>query len=613
MSTSSSSSPAVSETTSPSVVNIAAYRFVALDNLPDRRETLRSLCHQEELKGTILLSPEGINLFVAGSRSGIDRLLAEIREIPGLADIEVKESYSHEQPFERMLVKLKREIIAFGVENIEPGRYTSPKLPAEVLRDWLDNQREVVLLDVRNDYEVKVGTFKNALPIGVDHFRDFPAAVEQLPEEIRERPVVMFCTGGIRCEKAGPFMERAGFRHVYQLEGGILKYFEECGGAHYEGDCFVFDKRVAVDPQLKETPVTQCYACQEPLLPADQESPLYVPGESCPHCYQTPAERMRSQIETREAAICEHVTPLPGSVPYDNERPLSVPARFDGLSLIDFLTSYHPHISREEWEQTVLAGHIMLNHRPVGLDRIVRGGERYAHILPGWVDPPVNADIRIVHDDDALTVINKPAPLPMHPSGRFHRNSLESILNHVFHPLKLRPAHRLDANTTGVVVLSKTRYVAREVQPQFEQQTVRKVYLARVHGHPAWDRTLCEASIANQPGECGGRGIDPDGLPATTEFEVLERLEDGTSLVRALPRTGRTNQIRIHLWHLGHAIAGDPLYRRDGSFGQQQTLTPDDEPMCLHALEVTIQHPSTNESVTYRADAPSWARGTSRS
>ncbi|MCA9154732.1 MAG: pseudouridine synthase, partial [Planctomycetales bacterium] len=222
------------------VVNIAAYKFVRLPELKSLRERLRRVCNRWRLKGTILLSTEGINLFLAGSRSSIDRLLAELRAVPGLEDLDVKESFSQTQPFNRMLVRIKQEIIAFGVDGIDPANNASPKLSAAELKQWLDEGREVTLLDTRNDYEIKLGTFRNAVPIGVDHFRDFPAAVDRLPEPLKERPVVIFCTGGIRCEKAGPLMRDRGFRNVLQLEGGILKYFELCGGEHYDGDCFVF-------------------------------------------------------------------------------------------------------------------------------------------------------------------------------------------------------------------------------------------------------------------------------------------------------------------------------------------------------------------------------------
>lgn len=275
-------------------INISVYKFTPLDELTTWRERLQQVSRAGDLRGTILLSTEGINLFVAGTRVAIDTLLATLRAIPGLADLAPKESLSAGQPFNRMLVKIKKEIIAFGIEGIDPARRPSPKLPARTLKQWLDEGRPVTLLDTRNDYEIRLGTFRGAVAARIDHFREFPAAVKNLPAEMKERPVVMFCTGGIRCEKAGPFLEQAGFKHVHQLDGGILKYFEECGGAHYDGECFVFDRRVGVDSALRETNSVLCFNCQMPLLEAEQRDPRYVPDISCPHCADTPAAQARS-------------------------------------------------------------------------------------------------------------------------------------------------------------------------------------------------------------------------------------------------------------------------------------------------------------------------------
>lgn len=267
-----------------SFINFSAYKFTPLGDLPALKERLLAFTKERSLRGTILLSPEGINFFVAGVRLAMDALLIELRTVPGLEDLAPKESVSDEQPFNRMLVKIKKEIIAFGVEGIDPSRRPTAKLAAPTLKQWLDEGRPLTLLDTRNDYEVRLGTFQGAVPAGIDHFRDFPAAVGKLPEELKEQPLVMFCTGGIRCEKAGPFMEKAGFKNVFQLDGGILKYFEECGGAHYDGECFVFDRRVGVDHALQETNSVLCFNCQMPLLEAEQRSPHYVPDVSCPHC-----------------------------------------------------------------------------------------------------------------------------------------------------------------------------------------------------------------------------------------------------------------------------------------------------------------------------------------
>ncbi len=588
-------------------VNIAAYQFVVLDDLKRRREELRSVCIHLQLKGTILLTPEGINMFIAGTRETINELLIFLREDAAFEDLEVKESLSEEQPFERMLVKIKEEIISFGVEGINPLEYTSKRLPAKQLKEWLDSGKEVLLLDTRNDYEVRVGTFKNAVPIGVDHFRDFPEAVERLPEETKDLPVVTFCTGGIRCEKAGPFMEQAGFRDIYQLEGGILKYFEECGGDHYDGECFVFDKRVALDSNLNETDTTQCYACLEPLTVEDQKSEFYDPPHACPHCHETPEEKQRQLQQKRDGKLKAVTTPLPGSAPYDNVRPLNVLEKFDQMTLLEFLVGRHPHLGEDHWKSECEKGHIRRNGKPVAADRIVRAGYQFAHLEPATTEPDVNANITILHEDDALVVVNKPAPLPTHPSGRFNRNSLQWIMNKVYHPLRLRPAHRLDANTTGIVVFCKSRAISHELQPQFKNETVGKVYLARVQGTVEWETQVCQARISRDAVERGGRVIDEeDGLSAETQFERLQTFADGTTLLRVVPKTGRTNQIRVHLWHLGFPVVGDPLYLPERQLGDTQTREIG-EPMCLHALELSLTHPQSRELVKFFTPPPAWA------
>lgn len=265
-------------------LNVAAYKFVPLTGLPERRELLRTLTHDLGLKGTILLSREGINLFVAGKQAEVRLCLAHLTSDEEIGPLEVKESTSDTQPFSRMLVKVKEEIIAFGVPGIDPVNNGAKKISPAELKTWLDEGKPCLLLDVRNDYEIGLGTFENALPIGVDHFRNFPTAVKKLPLETKEQPIVMFCTGGIRCEKAGPYMQQVGFREIYQLSGGILKYFEDCGDAHYQGECFVFDKRVALNANLQETDTEMCFACQELLSLEDQKSPDYIIGVQCPYC-----------------------------------------------------------------------------------------------------------------------------------------------------------------------------------------------------------------------------------------------------------------------------------------------------------------------------------------
>ncbi len=586
-----------------SILNIAAYKFVSLEGLPERREVFRKMCRQCELRGTVMLSPEGINCFLAGAPESLRRWVQWLRGMEEFADIEVKESYSDHQPFNRMLVKLKKEIIAFGVEDIDPRRRTSPKLSAEELKRWLDEGRDVTLLDVRNDYEVKLGTFASAQAIGVDHFRDFPAAVDALPEDLKEKPVVMFCTGGIRCEKAGPLMQGKGFQNVFQLDGGILKYFETCGEAHYDGDCFVFDDRVALDPRLQPTKAAQCYACQAVLTPEEQQQPEYVVGQSCPYCYATPEQQMHRRIEKRHALLQQYTQPLPGSVAYVNRRPINVPARYDGRCLLDCVAEMHPHVSRESWQAIFDAGHLVQGDQRVEPQRIVRGGEQFLHVIPDTVEPAVDASIEILFEDEAIVAVNKPAPLPMHPCGRFNRNTLVSMLNQVYAPQVLRPAHRLDANTTGIVVLSRTQAFARQLQPQFQTTAVEKVYLVRCQGHPAEDAFVCEAPIGRNATNAGGRVVDPQGLAARTEFRVRLRAGDGTALLEARPITGRTNQIRVHLWHLGFPVVGDPVYLPEQRLGDTQTLDVRQTPMALHAWKLRFTSPLSGEVIELQAPA----------
>ena len=235
------------------IVNIAGYKFVLLDDLPARIAAVREVATAHALRGTVILAPEGINIFVAGTREGIDALLAYLHAVPEFADLVVKESLSTQQSFRRLFVKLKNEIIKLNRPDINPALSPAPRLSATTLRQWLDEGREVVLLDTRNQFEIDHGTFIGATSIGLDHFPRFTERMNDwvaTDHTLKDKTIVTFCTGGIRCEKAAPLMIQNGFSKVYQLDGGILKYFEECGGAHYEGNCFVFDERIALDATL---------------------------------------------------------------------------------------------------------------------------------------------------------------------------------------------------------------------------------------------------------------------------------------------------------------------------------------------------------------------------
>jgi len=270
-------------------VNIAAYKFVSFDDTAEKRPEFLARCDALSLKGTILLSPEGINLFVAGSRANIDQFLAWVRADVRFSDLEVKESLSDDQPFNKMLVKLKREIITMKHPLIKPELGRAPSVEPATLKRWLDqghddNGKPVVMMDTRNAFEVDVGTFDNTLDYRIEKFSEFPDVVAHHRNELEGKTVVTFCTGGIRCEKAAIHMKNIGYDSVYQLDGGILKYFEDVGGDHYTGDCFVFDHRTALNPKLEPSLPTTCGACNATVSPREQLAPAFVAGTSCPHC-----------------------------------------------------------------------------------------------------------------------------------------------------------------------------------------------------------------------------------------------------------------------------------------------------------------------------------------
>jgi UPF0176 protein len=233
------------------ILNIAAYKFVSLDDLQTLRETLKSRCVELQLKGTILLAHEGINFFLAGSEENVAAFKNQLIDDARFSGMAFKDSWSDDQPFGKLLVKIKQEIIPFGKPEINPAEKPAERLSARTLKAWLDEGRDVVLLDTRNAFEIKHGTFANARDFSIDHFRNFPRAIERADPRLKEKTIVTFCTGGIRCEKAAPYLLQQGYQKVYQLDGGILKYFEECGKAHFNGECFVFDERIALDADLK--------------------------------------------------------------------------------------------------------------------------------------------------------------------------------------------------------------------------------------------------------------------------------------------------------------------------------------------------------------------------
>lgn len=266
-------------------VNISGYQFIDLDsdNLTSIQNAMKTFCISQELTGTILLGQEGINSFLSGTREQID---AYYKALPTFGfTIVYKESPSECSPFDKMLVKIKREIVTLGHPDLRPQHETAPRLSPHEFHQWLtDKPKSFIILDTRNDYEVRLGKFKHSVELGIRRFREFPTAIEQLPEHYRDTPIVTVCTGGIRCEKAAPLMLRKGFKKIYQLEGGILKYLEEYGNHHYEGECFVFDKRMAVDENLRETSTVQCFICREPVTAQEQLSKDFCEGAYCPRC-----------------------------------------------------------------------------------------------------------------------------------------------------------------------------------------------------------------------------------------------------------------------------------------------------------------------------------------
>jgi UPF0176 protein len=286
----------------------ALYKFVELPNYSALQPSIHGACEAHHIKGTILLAREGINGTIAGKPDDIHAILNYLRTDAAFegkfANLEHKESYANEHPFYRMKVKLKKEIVTMGVPSVNPnntvGTYVKPV-------DWnaLISDPDVILLDTRNDYEVHIGTFKGAIDPKTTTFREFPEYVAQNLDKTKHKKVAMFCTGGIRCEKASSYMLEQGFDEVYHLQGGILKYLETVPEAQslWQGECFVFDQRVAVKHGLEVGEYDQCYACRMPLSPEELQSPHYTAGISCPHCYSSLTEEKKKSLTERQKQV----------------------------------------------------------------------------------------------------------------------------------------------------------------------------------------------------------------------------------------------------------------------------------------------------------------------
>lgn len=286
------------------IIIVSLYKFVTLDDYASLKSPLLKLMATYQIKGTLLLAKEGINGTIAADRAGIDALLKWLRTDSRFADLNSKESYAHKMPFYRGKVKLKKEIVTLGVQNINPqqmvGTYVEPKHWNRLICD-----PQVLLIDTRNDYEVKIGAFKGAINPAMQTFRDFSRYAKEQLASLKHKKIAMYCTGGIRCEKSTALLKKQGFKEVYHLRGGILKYLQEVPAEQsmWQGECFVFDNRVAVNQALEQGQYQQCYACRYPITSADKKSPHYMSGVSCPHCYDSITQQQRDRFQQREKQI----------------------------------------------------------------------------------------------------------------------------------------------------------------------------------------------------------------------------------------------------------------------------------------------------------------------
>lgn len=278
----------------------ALYKFVRLGDYAEMKKPLLEKMRELNIKGTFILAAEGINGTVSGTRESIDSILNYLKSDERLSDLEHKESYSDSQAFYRTKVKLKKEIVTLGVEDLDPvkdaGTYLTPDKWNEILND-----PELILVDTRNEYEVKIGSFEGAVTPDIKSFRELPVWIDRHLDPSKHKKVAMFCTGGIRCEKSTALLRKKGFENVYHLRGGILKYLEEIEtvNSKWQGECFVFDQRVSVDHDLSKGAHDQCYACRMPINDEDKKSDKYIPGVSCPHCYDKLSDEQKIRFAER--------------------------------------------------------------------------------------------------------------------------------------------------------------------------------------------------------------------------------------------------------------------------------------------------------------------------
>lgn len=306
--------------------------------------------------------------------------------------------------------------------------------------------------------------------------------------------------------------------------------------------------------------------------------------------------RRYEELEARWRACCD---PLPGCKPYLNRRPCRIKAKEGGLPFIELLANRFPgKLTEEEWLAVFAQGQMITKD---GAEVIsdpylqVRTGDEYVRLLPNWVEPAVGTDLKVIYEDEVLLVIDKPAPMPMHEGGRFCKNTLLSLMEKAWPELDVRYTHRLDAETSGVLVCVKGQDYRNAVQKQFEESKIDKSYLARVQGHPDWECKLAEHNVPAE-GRSWGKPLE-----ARTEFFVRKINDDGTALVEAQPLTGRTHQIRVHLWQEGVPIVGDRLYLPNGERGKVEIAGLDAEPLALRSWKISLFHPVSGERVSFQA------------
>ena len=286
----------------------ALYKFAPLDNLESMREEIARACEKNNICGTLLLAHEGINGTIAGTREGIDAILGFLRAYPALKELEHKESYAEGEPFYRMKVRIKKEIVTIGLPEVDPNEVVGTYLDPE---EWnrIITEPDTILIDTRNDYEVEVGTFKGAINPHTKTFTAFPDYVQKHFDNQKHKKVAMFCTGGIRCEKASAYMKKLGFEEVYHLKGGILKYLETVPEEKslWQGECFVFDQRVTVKHGLELGTYDLCPSCRYPINAEDKKNPKFIEGVACPHCHDslTPAQKASAAERQKQIKLAE--------------------------------------------------------------------------------------------------------------------------------------------------------------------------------------------------------------------------------------------------------------------------------------------------------------------